>query len=201
MNNVVPVLGLAAHLGRGVQRVATDAVIGRLRSLPRSINDLDAQALSTIMGRRVSSVSIIGGDAGTSSRARLTLTGDGVPDSVFVKMPAEMVATRLMGELGRLAHTEVMFYRELAPQLTGLPASYGSAFDPLTGRFVLVLEDLAVDPCLFPDTLHPLTKIRRASSSGYSPSCMRHPGNACPPTEVAVGSDGCTPRRATTPRC
>jgi hypothetical protein len=154
----VPALGLAAHLGRGMQRVATDAVIGRLRSLPRSIDELDAQALSRIIGRRVESVSIIGGDAGTSSRARLALTGDDVPASVFVKMPAETVATRLMGELGRLAHTEVQFYRELAPQLTGLPASYGSAFDPVTGRFVLVLEDLAVDRCTFPDTLHPLDK-------------------------------------------
>jgi len=156
VNNVVPVLGLAVHLGRGMQRVATDAVIGRLRSLPRSINELDAQALSTIMGRGVTSVSVIGGDAGTSSRARLALTGDDVPASVFVKMPAETVATRLMGELGRLAHTEVMFYRELAPELNGLPATYGSAFDSMTGRFVLVLEDLTVDPCIFPDTLHPL---------------------------------------------
>jgi hypothetical protein len=101
-------------------------------------------------------VSIIGGNAGTSSRARLALTGDDVPDSVFIKMPAETVATRLMGELGRLARTEVLFYRELSAQLTGLPACYGSAFDSWTGRFVLVLEDLAIDPCVFPDTLHPL---------------------------------------------
>jgi len=36
--------------------------------------------------------------------------------------------------------------------------SHGSTFDPLTGRFVLVLEDLAVDACEFPDTLHPLNK-------------------------------------------
>src|SRR6201995_2597366 len=141
-----------------MQRVATDAVIGRLRSLPRSINELDGQALSTIMARRVTSGSVLVGGVGTSARARLALTGKYVPASVFVKMPAETVATRLMGELGRLAHTEVMFYRELAPQLTGLPTSYGSAFDPLTGRFVLILEDLAVDPCVFPDTLHPLDK-------------------------------------------
>jgi hypothetical protein len=154
----VPVLGLAAHLGRGVQRVATDAVIGRLRSLPRTISDLDAQSLSAIIGRRVTSVSVIGGDAGTSSRARLALTGGDVPASVFIKMPAETVATRLMGELGRLGQTEVLFYRELSPQLTGVPTAYGSAFDPLTGRFVLVLEDLAVDSCEFPDTLHPLDK-------------------------------------------
>ncbi len=110
------------------------------------------------MGRTVTSVSVIGGDAGTSSRARLALTGDGVPESVFVKMPAETAATRLMGELGRLAETETRFYGQLAPELTGLPKAYGSAFDPLTGRFVLVLEDLAVDGCEFPDTLHPLDK-------------------------------------------
>jgi hypothetical protein len=141
-----------------MQRVATDAVIGRLRSMPRTIDDLDARSLSEIMRRPVTSVSVIGGDAGTSSRARLALTGDDVPASVFVKMAAETVATRLMGELGRLAQTEVLFYRELSPQLTGLPAAYGSAFDSLTGRYVLVLEDLAVDPCEFPDTLHPLDK-------------------------------------------
>jgi len=141
-----------------MQRVATDAVIGRLRPLPRTIGELDARSLSEIIGRRVTSVSVIGGDAGTSSRARLALTGDDVPASVFVKMAAETVATRLMGELGRLAQTEVLFYRELSRQLTGLPAAYGSAFDSLTGRYVLVLEDLAVDPCEFPDTLHPLDK-------------------------------------------
>jgi hypothetical protein len=147
---------LAAHLGRGLQRVATDAVIGRARSLPRTVGDLDAAALSRIMGRTVTSVSVIGGDAGTSSRARLALTGDDVPETVFIKMPAETAATRLMGELGRLGHTEVRFYDELSAQLTGVPTCYGSAFDALTGRFVIVLEDLPAGECEFPDTLHPL---------------------------------------------
>ena len=105
----------------------------------------------------MTSVSLIGGDAGTSSRARLALTGDGVPDSVFVKMAAQTAATRLLGEIGILGETETRFYRELSPELTGVPKSYGSAFDPVTGRYVLVLEDLAVDACEFPDTLHPLT--------------------------------------------
>ncbi len=156
-SRVGSVAGLAIHLGRGVQRIVTDLAVGRARALPRSIDALDARFLSQIMGADVTSVSVIDGDAGTSSRARLALTGDGVPSSVFVKMPAETAATRLMGELGRLAETETRFYRELAPALTGLPTAYGSAFDPVTGRFVLVLEDLAVDRCEFPDTLHPLT--------------------------------------------
>jgi hypothetical protein len=109
------------------------------------------------MGRTVTSTSVIGADAGTSSRARLALTGEDAPDSVFVKMAAQTVPTRLMGEMGRLGATETRFYRELSPELSGLPTYYGSTFDPMTGRFVLVLEDLAVDECEFPDTLHPLS--------------------------------------------
>ena len=162
-NRVAPTLSMAAHLGRGVQRVATDAVVGRLRSIPRTIEGLDAACLSRVMERAVTSVSVIGGDAGTSTRARLALTGDGVPDSVFVKMAAETVATRLMGEVGILGETETRFYQELSPELTGVPKSYGSAFDPLTGRFVIVLEDLAVDACEFPDTLNPLTADQAGS--------------------------------------
>lgn len=164
-DRVAPALGLAAHLGRGMRRIGTDAVIGRLRRTPRTVADLDAAALSRLIGRPVASVEVIDGDAGTSSRARLALTGDGVPPSVFVKMAAETVATRLMGELGNLADTETRFYRQLAPELTGVPTSYGSAFDPWTGRFVLVLEDLAdvcAPPCEFPDTLHPIDPDRAA---------------------------------------
>ena len=154
---IVPFVGLSAHLGRGIQRVAIDAIIGRARSLPRKVGDLDAAALSRIMGRTVTTVSVIGGDAGTSSRARLALTGNEVADTVFVKMPAETEATRLIGELGRLAHTEVHFYDQLSAELAGVPKSYGSAFDALTGRYVLVLEDLPPEQCEFPDTLHPLS--------------------------------------------
>jgi Ser/Thr protein kinase RdoA (MazF antagonist) len=156
-SRVAPIARSAAHLGRGVARIATDMVVGRARSLPRTIDGLDAACLSQIMGATVTSVSVIGGDAGTSSRARLALTGAGVPDSVFVKMPAETVATRLMGEIGILGETETRFYQELSPELTGVPKSYGSAFDAVTGRFVIVLEDLTAQACEFPDTLNPLT--------------------------------------------
>lgn len=155
-------LRLAVHVGQGVQRIATDAAVGRLRKTPRQISDLDAAYLSRILGSTVTLVGLIGGDAGTSSRARLALTGESVPESVFVKMPAATTATRLMGELGRLAHTEVRFYETLSGALPGVPRCHGTAFDPVTGRFVLVLEDLAAGPCEFPDTLHPLDRDRAA---------------------------------------
>ena len=148
---------LAAHLGRGVGRLITDAVVGSRVGLPRTVDAIDAEVLSKVMGTTVGSVRVLGSDAGTSSRARLVLTGNGLPESVFVKIAAKTAATRLMGELGRLGHTEVRFYGQLAPHLTGVPHAYGAAFDAWTGRYLLVLEDLPADSCEFPDTLHPLS--------------------------------------------
>jgi hypothetical protein len=151
------VVGLAGHLGRGIGRVATDAVVGGRAGLPRTAEAIDATLLSKTMGTTVRSVSILDSDAGTSSRARLALSGDDVPDTVFVKITAQTAATRLMGELGRLGDTEVRFYSELAPELTGVPKAFGTAFDSWTGRYLLVLEDLPADSTEFPDTLHPLS--------------------------------------------
>jgi hypothetical protein len=151
------IAGLAAHLGHGVRRVTTDAVVGGHLGLPRSVEDIDAGVLSKVLGTTVRSVRVLDADAGTSSRARLVLTGKDVPESVFVKVAAKSAATRLMGELGRLGQTEVRFYNQLAPQLTGLPYAYGAAFDSWTGRYLLVLEDLPTESCEFPDTLHPIS--------------------------------------------
>lgn len=161
-DRVMPVVGLAGHLGHGVQRLATDAVAGRGRSMPRTVEDLDALTISRLMGRPVDSVCVLGGHAGTSSRIRLALTGDTVPATVFIKMSAETVATRMMGELGRLGDTEVRFYDQLSPDLAGVPKCYGSEFDSLTGRYIIVLEELPADECEFPDTLHPLTTDKAA---------------------------------------
>jgi Ser/Thr protein kinase RdoA (MazF antagonist) len=148
---------LSGHLGHGLTRLATDAALRGARRFPRRIDDLEAGVLSRIMGRRVSSVSVIDDATGTSWRARLSLTGDGVPESVFVKMSAATAAIRMLGELARLGETEARFYQQLAPQISmGVPRSHGAAFDRLTGRYVIILEDMATTPCEFPDTLHPL---------------------------------------------
>jgi len=154
---------LGAHVGHGAARLGVDAALQRVRSFPRRASDLTPEALSRLMGRTVESVSIIDGEAGTSSRARLALTGDDVPESVFVKLSAATAATRMLGELARLGETEARFYRRLAPRLgDGILRSYGSAFDPVTGRYVIVLEEMTTTPCQFPDTLHPLSTDQMA---------------------------------------
>jgi Ser/Thr protein kinase RdoA (MazF antagonist) len=155
---------LFAHLGHGIQRLATDSALGRIRKFPRRVEHLTPEVLSGLIGRRVDSVSVIDGESGTSSRARLALGGDGVPASVFVKLSAATAATRMLGELARLGETEARFYRQLAPLVgEGIPRSYGSSFDPLTGRYVVILEDMATTPCQFADTLNPLSVDQMAS--------------------------------------
>ncbi|GAY17097.1 phosphotransferase family protein [Mycobacterium sp. shizuoka-1] len=157
------VVRFGAHVGRGARRVALDGALGAARSFPRRITDLTPGTLSGILGRRVDSVTRLGGAAGTSSRARLGLSGDGVPPSVFVKMSAAGAGIRMLGELAGLGATEARFYRELAPELgASVPLSYGSAFDTLTGRYVIVLEDMPTSSCQFPDTLHPLSADQMA---------------------------------------
>jgi Ser/Thr protein kinase RdoA (MazF antagonist) len=162
-NRGVTALRLGAHLGHGVQRLATDSMLSGLRAFPRQVEELTAEALGRVMGRKVESVSILEGEAGTSSRARLALTGTDVPETVFVKLSAATAATRMLGELARLGETEARFYKQLAPALgDGVPRSFGSDFDPLTGRYLIVLEDMTTSPCEFPDTLHPLSTDQMA---------------------------------------
>lgn len=155
---VRPAVRLGAHIGRGLLRVGTDSALRGMRSFPRTVSELDAGFLSTVMGARVEDVRLVDGADGTSSRARLELTGTDVPETVFVKMPAGAVATRMLGELARLAETECHFYRNQAPELGDrVPGCHGAVFDDLTGRYVVVLEDMSVTDCVFPDTLNPLS--------------------------------------------
>lgn len=155
-------LRLCGHLAVGVQRVAADAIAGTRSTLPQSASHLDADALTRLLGAPVQTVTVVGGDSGTSTRARLRLTGERVPDTVFVKLRAQTAATRLMSELGRLGETEVRFYSDLAGRLDGVPSCYGAEFDAVTGRYVLVLEDLPAAECEFLDTLRPLPPDRAA---------------------------------------
>ncbi|HEX5142657.1 MAG TPA: phosphotransferase [Mycobacterium sp.] len=161
-----------AHLGRGAGRLAVDTALRGRRAFPRTVGDLTPANLSEITGRRITDINVLDAAPGTSTHARLGLTGDDMPDSVFIKMSAGSAAIRMLGELAGLGETEAQFYRHLAPDLgdRALPRSYGAGFDALTGRYVVVLEDMTVSPCQFPDTLHPLDK----DQMGQLIECFAH---------------------------
>ena len=47
------VVGLAGHLGRGIGRVTTEAVVGGRAGLPRTVDGIDAALLSNVLGGAV----------------------------------------------------------------------------------------------------------------------------------------------------
>ncbi|MGD9893120.1 MAG: phosphotransferase [Dehalococcoidia bacterium] len=80
--------------------------------------------------------------------ARLTLDYDGdaagAPRSMVAKIPSSDPQTRAMVSVFRFYEREVRFYNELARQVSvATPRRYAGDFDPATGDFILLLEDLS----------------------------------------------------------
>ena len=149
---------VAQELGRvGVDRVR------RRGGLPTQASALTAENLSRVLGREVTSVLALDGTTGTTDRSRLAVEGPGLPPSVFVKTAAVDTGTRIFGGMARLGEVEVGFYREVRPGLDlEAPQLIGASFDRGTGRFVIVLEDLAARDAVFCDTLTRLTTDQTA---------------------------------------
>jgi len=157
-------LRTATRVAHELARVGTDRV-RRGGGVPARAAGLDAEAVTRLIGRPVTSVRPLDGTSGTTDRSRLALEGTAVPASVFVKTAATDLGTRLFGGLARLGEVEVGFYRDLRPRLDlEAPQQLGARFDRATGRFVIVLEDLAARGATFVDTLSPLTPDQAAAA-------------------------------------
>ena len=125
--------------------------------LPACIDDLNAEwlshALSSALGPDASvaafQATVIGegvGFLGELGRVELTYAGtpaDGAPASVVVKLPTREPQPRALATTMGLYEREVGFYRELA-ETSGarVPRVYHAAFEPSSGGFALVMEDV-----------------------------------------------------------
>jgi len=146
------VAGLATELLR-LRRDRLDSGCG----IPRRSANLDAGYLGGLLRRHVDAVETIDATTGTTDRVRLRLKADGLPESVFVKMPSASTPVRLFTNLMDLDANEARFYRDIRPRLEiEAPEVLGVDHDPATKRCVLVLEDLAARGCTFGDVRHPL---------------------------------------------
>lgn len=114
-------------------------------TVPCGVEDVTAQWLGEVLGAPVGDVRAeqIALDTGFSSRLyRVTLSGEGLPASVIVKLPADSEARGAMEMMGGYAR-EVSFYREVAARVpTGTPAVHAARMAPDGRDFVIVLEDL-----------------------------------------------------------
>jgi aminoglycoside phosphotransferase (APT) family kinase protein len=114
-------------------------------TVPSSIDDVNIDWLTAVLGGAVADVRAerIALDSGFSSQLyRAHLSGDGVPDSVIIKLPAESQAGEAMRMLGGYAR-EVAFYRHVAGHAPlGTPRVCAARMAENAADFVLVLEDL-----------------------------------------------------------
>lgn len=122
---------MSAEVGPGAAGVVTD------------VEGLTSRWLTRALGGEVTSVEAtkVGtGQIGTCYR--LALTGEGVPASVLVKLPAADQGTRDL--LGGAYRGELVFYATIAPTVdVRVPTIHYAAMEPDSSDFVLVMEDLA----------------------------------------------------------
>src|SRR6185312_828061 len=86
------------------------------------------------------------GFLGVVNRLRLRYDGDanGAPETVIAKLPRSDPGARMITSTFRFYEREVRFYEQMA-EANNLkaPRAYFSAFEPVSGDFALLLEDLA----------------------------------------------------------
>lgn len=122
-------------------------------SLPMEVDDLTVEWCSRALGCEVTAVDVVDRHSGTTGRARLALEGDGVPASVFVKLPPFDAAQRAFVDTVGMGITEARFYRDLAAEIPArVPGVWFADYENAVGgdRYVMVLEDLAAGGCRFP---------------------------------------------------
>jgi aminoglycoside/choline kinase family phosphotransferase len=132
--------------------------MGESTQLPTSPDQITPEMLTRALRKggaiRESAVTsfdtqIIGEGAGFLGQlAKLTLRYDrpeeGAPLSLIAKLPAAFPENKEVASFFRFYEREVRFYEEIAGQVElRTPRCYFSHFDPASGDYVLLLEDLA----------------------------------------------------------
>ncbi|WP_182379416.1 aminoglycoside phosphotransferase family protein [Nocardioides sp. WS12] len=133
-----------------------------------------------VPGAAVTSIDIIGGSDGTSSRRALLVGYNdagrdaGLPTHLFSKAAAGLFSRLLLG-LTDIAEGESLFYNQVRNSLDlRSPRSYYAGFDPRTRRSLVILEDLSVDGWSFPDPQH--NKVTRADAEDMVAEMARYHG-------------------------
>jgi len=142
-----------------VIRTVRDAHSRARSDLPRHLDSVDAAWLARFTDRRITAVEVLGRDSGTTTRARVKLTGDDrVPATVFVKLAPTERRTRIFVNLMGLGRQEVAFYNRVRASVpVTTPRPLGARYDPRLARFALVLEDLGARGYTFGDITDPCT--------------------------------------------
>jgi hypothetical protein len=147
LRRVAQVLLTGAH--ERVRRVRAVSA----RDVPRAPDEITEEWLTAVLcgrapGARVSSMTVVRGSVGTTTRRAFEIAYDGagsearLPTRLFVKCTSEL-AQRLMLGLGGFIEGEPGFYTHVRPRLQiEAPNGYFSAVDTRSWRSIVVMEDV-----------------------------------------------------------
>lgn len=155
-NRIWDVVAITAGVVKEAQRLAWDRMYRRYLGpddVPASMDELTPAWLERVLrkhgtGARVSKLTRLSSDAGTTERAHLRVDYEGsepagLPTRLFVKISPASSRTHLFVNLFQLGPTEVRFYQEVAAAIpVPKPRVYHAAISSGSERFVLVQEDL-----------------------------------------------------------
>lgn len=119
-------------------------------TIPGSVDEITPGWLGEALGADVRDVEVIDAHSGTTGRAKVRVDGDGLPDTLFVKLrPFDDEQAAFLSMVG-LGVSEATFYAAIGNDLpVRSPQVWHSSFDPADDTFVMVLEDLEAAGCRF----------------------------------------------------
>ena len=117
-----------------------------MASIPTTIDDVTADWVAEVTGLPVDSMSaeIIGVGVGVSSAVyRLTLSGEGVPATLVLKLAALDEAAVFTSSILRMYEREVKFFDGIGPRSPiRVPKGYGGAVSEDGASYYLLMEDM-----------------------------------------------------------
>lgn len=165
----VPLVRIAPRVIRDAVTTSVASVMRRKDSFdwPGSADQITEAWLTTVLvppgnPARVTGIDVLSRSDGTTNRLRLGLSYEGaevtLPPSVFVKFSPNL-SHRIALNASGMTDQETWFYRDLRPLASvATPQLLAAESHPASGRFVLVLEDLAARGVTFNDATRALTR-------------------------------------------
>lgn len=118
--------------------------------IPASVDEVTPAWLTEALGTEVSAVEVVDAHSGTTGRATIRVTGDGLPDTLFVKLQPFDEEQRGFLRMVGLGVSEAKLYAAVGSELpVRIPQVWHSSYDEADDSFIMVLEDLEAAGCRF----------------------------------------------------
>lgn len=120
-----------------------------MTTIPADVADLTPEWFGQALRSDVRRVEVTDAHSGTTGRALVRIDGDGLPDTLFVKLQPFPEEQRAFLRMTGLGVAEARFYAGVGDLPVRAPRAWYSDHDDETGSFVMVLEDLVAAGCRF----------------------------------------------------